>query len=341
MTMANTHLIGPLVRRFLLEEVGSDRNLSVNTQRSYRDALRLLFHFLAEHYTLEPTQVTVEHLTADVVKSFLTYLEQERGNAIDTRNLRLTALHSLFRFISRHIPELIEQATQIQQIPLRRTTQPTVAYLEKDEIDAMLATPDRRAFQGQRAYALLLFLYNTGARVTEAVQTNVGALHLDTSPASVRFLGKGRKVRLCPLWPHTVDVLRHLLGARLEGPEDLPVFLNVRRQRMTRFGVHTLVERTVAKAARTTPTLGRKQVSPHTIRHTTAVHLLRAGVDINTIRAWLGHVSLETTNRYAQVDLTMKAKALETCAPSHDEHSLDHTAAWHQDRDLMVFLASL
>ena len=205
----------------------------------------------------------------------------------------------------------------------------------------MLATPDCRAFQGQRDYALLLFLYNTGARVSEAVQTNVGALELDTSPASVRFLGKGRKVRLCPLWSHTVDVLRRLLGARLEGPEDLPVFLNVRRQRMTRFGVHTLVERTVAKAARTAPTLGHKQVSPHTIRHTTAVHLLRAGVDINTIRAWLGHVSLETTNRYAQVDLAMKAKALETCAPSHDAHSLDHTAAWHQDRDLMVFLASL
>jgi len=301
-----------LVRRFLLEEVGSDRNLSVNTQRSYRDALRLLFYFLAEHDTLEPTQVTVEHLTADVIKRFLTYLEQERGNAIDTRNLRLTALHSLFRFLARHIPALLEQATQIQQIPLRRTTQPTVAYLEKDEIDAMLATPNRGSCQGQRDYALLLFLYNTGARVTEAVQTNVGALHLDTAPASVRFLGKGRKVRLCPLWSHTVEVLRRLLGARLAGPEDLSVFLNVRRQRMTRFGVHTLVERTVAKAAQTTPTLGRKQVSPHTIRHTTAVHLLRAGVDINTIRAWLGHVSLETTNRYAQVDLAMKAKALET-----------------------------
>ena len=325
----------------MLEEVGIDRNLSVNTQRSYRDALRLFFYFLAEHYAIEPTQVTVEHLTADVVKSFLTYLEKDRGNAIDTRNLRLTALHSLFRFVARHIPELIEQATQIQQIPLRRTTQPTVAYLEKDEIDAMLATPDRASLQGQRDYALLLFLYNTGARVTEAVQTNVGALHLDTAPASVRFLGKGRKVRLCPLWSHTVDVLRRLLGSRLEGPEDLPVFLNVRRQRITRFGVHTLVERTVAKAARTTPTLGRKSVSPHTIRHTTAVHLLRAGVDINTIRAWLGHVSLETTNRYAQVDLAMKAKALATCAPSHDEPSRHHTAAWHQDRDLMVFLASL
>lgn len=339
--MANTHLIGPLVRRFLLEEVGVDRNLSINTQRSYRDALRLLFRFMTERYATEPTQMTVEHLTADVVKSFLTYLEEERGNAIDTRNLRLTALHSLFRFVARQIPELIEQATQIQKIPLRRTTQPTVTYLEKDEIEALLATPDRRSLQGQRDYALLLFLYNTGARASEAAHTNVGALHLDTSPASVKFLGKGRKVRVCPLWSQTVDVLRCLLGSRREGAEDSPVFLNVRRQRTTRFGIHTLVERTVAKAARTTPSLRDKRVSPHTVRHTTAVHLLRAGVDINTIRAWLGHVSLETTNRYAQVDLEMKAKALATCAPSQEEHSQDHTAVWHQDLDLMAFLSSL
>jgi site-specific recombinase XerD len=339
--MTNAHLIGSLVRRFLLEEVGVDRNLSVNTQRSYRDALRLLFHFMAERYATEPTQVTVEQLTADVVKTFLTYLEEERGNAVDTRNLRLTAIHSLFRFASRQIPELIEHATQIQNIPLRRTTQPTVAYLEKTEIDALLATPDRSSLQGERDYALLLFLYNTGARATEAAQTNVGTLHLDNSPASVRFIGKGRKIRLCPLWSHTVDVLRVLLGSRLEGSEDMPVFLNARRQRITRFGIHTLVERTVAKATSTTPSLRQKKVSPHTIRHTTAVHLLRAGVDINTIRAWLGHVSLETTNRYAQVDLEMKAKALETCALPQAECSLERPPAWHRDRNLMAFLASL
>ncbi len=339
--MTNDHLIGPLVRRFLLEEVGVDRNLSVNTQRSYRDALRLFFHFMAEHHDTEPTKVTVEQLTTDVVKSFLTYLEEKRGNAVDTRNLRLTAIHSLFRFVSRQIPELIEQATQIQNIPLRRTTQPTVAYLEKTEIDALLATPNQSSLQGWRDYALLLFLYNTGARATEAAQSNVGALHLDNSPASVRFIGKGRKIRLCPLWSHTVDVLRVLLGSKLQGSEDMPVFLNARRQRITRYGIHTLVERTVAKATSTTPSLRQKRVSPHTIRHTTAVHLLRAGVDINTIRAWLGHVSLETTNRYAQVDLEMKAKALETCALPQAECNLDRTPTWHQDRNLMDFLASL
>src|SRR5207237_3470210 len=264
--MANSHLIGPLVRRFLLEEVGVDRNLSINTQRSYRDALRLLFHFLAERYATEPTQVTVEHLTVDVIKHFLTYLEEERGNTIATRNLRLTALHSFFRFVSRQMPELIEHATQIHNIPLRRTLQPTVTYLEQAEIDAVLATPDRTAFQGQRDDALLLFLYNTGARATEAARITVGTLQLDSAPAAVRFLGKGRKVRLCPLWSHTVEVLRGLLGSRLAGRDDMPAFLNLRRQRITRFGIHTLVERPVAKAANTTTSLRPKKVSRQKIR---------------------------------------------------------------------------
>lgn len=339
--MPDYHLIAPFVRRFLLEEVVADRNLSVNTQKSYRDAFRLLFQFIAERYSTDPTHVTVEQLSAEVMRSFLTYLEKERANSVDTRNLRLTAIRSFFRFVARQVPELVEHAAQIGSIPLRRTTQQTIAYLEKAEMDAILAVPDRTRQQGQRDYALLLFLYNTGARGTETAQTNVGSLNLDNSPASVRFVGKGRKVRLCPLWPHTVEVLRNLLGSRLEGPKDTPVFLNVRGQRITRFGIHALVERTVAKAARTTPSLGQKRVTPHTTRHTTAVHLLRAGVDINTIRAWLGHVSLETTNRYAQVDLEMKAKALEKCAVTCAEGSNDRKAAWHKDNDLIAFLSSL
>jgi site-specific recombinase XerD len=339
--MAESHLIGPFVRRFLLEEVVADRNLSVNTQRSYRDALRRLFHFMADRYATDPTRVTVGQLTAEVVKSFLHHLEHERGNSVDTRNLRLTAIHSLFRFVARQVPELVDHATQIQSIPSRRSVQPTMPYLEKAELDALLATPDRDCLQGQRDYALLLFLYNTGARASEAAQTTVGALCLDNSAASVRFLGKGRKVRLCPLWSHTVEVLRVLLGARLAEADDARVFLNVRRQPITRFGIHTLVERTAVTASRTTPSLQKKRVSPHTIRHTTAVHLLRAGVDINTIRAWLGHVSLETTNRYAQVDLAMKAKALETCAVAGKARGADRTPTWHGDRDLMAFLSSL
>jgi site-specific recombinase XerD len=187
---------------------------------------------------------------------------------------------------------------------------------------------------------LLLFLYNTGARATETTEVTIADLSLGSPPA-VGFHGKGRKIRVCPLWLHTVKTLRRLLGARLDEPDESPAFLNVRGQPLTRYGVHALVARTVDKAAATVPSLRDKRVSPHTIRHATAVHLLRAGVDINTIRAWLGHVSLETTNRYAEVDLEVKAKALETCAISGTAPASKATPSWHADSAQMSFLASL
>lgn len=311
--MPNSHLLGSFVRRFLLESVIADRNLSRNTQASYRDAIRLLLRFITERYGIDPTKLTVEDVNAEVVRNFLTHLEKEHSNSAATVNQRLTAIHSLFRFISQCVPELVDLATQVEAVPLRKTVLPTISYLEKKEMDVFLATPDRRRLQGQRDYALLLFLYNTGARASEAAHATVGDLDLGTSPF-VRILGKGRKIRLCPLWPHTAKVLRALLGRRLEGPPEAMVFLNVRGAPITRFGIHTLVERVAERASKQMPSLQEKSVSPHVIRHSTACHLLRAGVDINTIRDWLGHVSLETTNRYAKVDLEMKAKALATCA---------------------------
>jgi site-specific recombinase XerD len=333
MTMSESHMLGPFVRRFLLEEVVADRNLTINTQRSYRDSIRLLLRFMNDHHAIESTRVTVELTTATIVRAFLAHLEERRGNCVATRNQRLAAIHSLFRFVASQVPELVDHASQICAIPLRRTAPPAMAYLDKPEIDALLAVPDRRRPQGQRDYALLLFLYNTGARATETAELTVGAVALDTAP-SARFLGKGRKTRTCPLWPHTAKVLRQVLGAR---PQDERVFRNVRGESITRFGIHDLLKRTVSKAAETTPSLLAKRVSPHSLRHTTAVHLLRAGVDINTIRAWLGHVSLETTNRYAEVDLEMKAKALEICAVTDS----NRTPAWRKDNDLMAFLSAL
>ncbi len=334
--MPDHHVLGPFVRRFLLEEVVADRNLTINTQRSYRDAIRLLLRFMADHHATDATRITVEHVTPAIVRAFLAHLAEQRGNSVATRNQRLAALHALFRFVARQVPELVDHAAQIQAIPVRRTAPPAMAYLDKPEVDALLAVPDRTRPQGQRDYALLLFLYNTGARATETAELTIGAVALDAAP-SVRFFGKGRKTRTCPLWPHTTKILRQLLGARLDGPRDAPVFRNVRGEPLTRFGIHDLLARSVGKAAATMPSLRAKRVSPHTLRHTTAVHLLRAGVDINTIRAWLGHVSLETTNRYAEIDLEMKAKALATCAVT----TADRAPAWRKDKDLMAFLAAL
>ena len=265
---ADHHLLGSYVRRFLLEHVVADRNLTRNTQRSYRDGIRRLLRFMKDRHRIDPADLTVEHVTADVVREFLQYLEHERQNTAATLNQRVTVIHSLFRFVGLHLPEAIAQASQLQAVPLRRVDHPSVPYLEKAELDALLATPDRQQRTGQRDYALLLFLYNTGARADEAAHLTRGALDLGR-PASVRILGKGRKIRLCPLWDHTAHVLRHLLGDRLDGPADAPVFLNVRHQPLTRFGVYAVVTRLVARAAARMPSLKTKRVSPHSVRHNT------------------------------------------------------------------------
>ena len=333
------HLLGPFVRRFLLEHVVAD-HLSRNTQKSYRDAIRLLLPFLTHHYSVDATQLTVEHLTVEAIRAFLTDLQKEHANSAVTRNHRLAVIHSLLRFAARLAPELLDLATQVQGIPQQRTASPAMTYLEKDEMDALLDTPDRQHPQGYRDYVMLLFLYNTGARAREAAEVTVEDLTFDSLPC-VQIHGKGNKTSTCPLWPHTVEVLRSLLDSRANEPPRTPIFLNVRGEPMTRFGIHTLVERTVRRAAQKLPSLQKKRVSPHTIRHTTAVHLLRAGVDINTIRAWLGHVSLKTTNRYAEVDLAMKAKAIATCAVSPPHTGNQPPKAWKKNPDLMTFLASL
>jgi site-specific recombinase XerD len=218
-------------------------------------------------------------------------------------------------------------------IPFKKSTRSVVSYLEKPEMDALLAAPDRQTAQGRRDHALLLFLYNAGTRAEEAAQLHIG--DLDVASLSVKILGKGGKERRCPLWPITVEELGTLIGSR--SPQER-VFLNRRGQPITRFGIHTMVERYVAKAKVRLPSLAAKRISPHSIRHTTATHLLRAGVDINTIRAWLGHVSLDTTNIYAETDLEMKAKALAKCEVAGENPTKKR---WRDDPALMAFLRAL
>ncbi len=240
------HPLGHFVRRFLVEEMAADRNLSPNTRKSYRDTIRLLFGYLAAQRATDPARVTVEQVDAAVVRGFLAHLEHERGNTTSTRNLRLAALHSLFRSIARQAPELVDHAAAVLDVPPRRTDVPAMAYLDKHEIDAMLAVPDRARAQGRRDHALLLFLYSTGARASEAARVAVADLASDIR--SVRLDGKGRKVRTCPLWLRTATVLRELLGPRLDGPPEGPVFLNVHGAPTTRFGIHGLVVRTARTA---------------------------------------------------------------------------------------------
>jgi site-specific recombinase XerD len=337
--MTNTDLLGPWLRRFLLEHLVTERNLARNTQCSYRDALALLVPFLSAQTRKEADELTIDDVSADRVRQFLSHLEQERWCSIATRNQRLAAIHALARFIGLSSPEHIAWSGQVRTVPRKKAPLSQITYLEKVEMDALLNAPDRQTAQGRRDYALLLFLYNTGARANESAQLTIVDLCLAHSPeastSSVWLHGKGNKLRRCPLWPETVAILSPLIHGRDETEH---VFLNRRGQPMTRFGIHTLVERHVKQASQACPALTAKRVSPHTIRHTTATHLLRAGVDINTIRAWLGHMSLTTTNVYAEVDLEMKAKALAHCEIASSESD---EKRWRDDKGLMAFLRSL
>lgn len=331
--MNDINLLGPWVRRFLLEHLIGERNLARNTQRSYRDTLTLLLPFVSRKLNRPVDRLTVVDASADLVRLFLLDLEESRECGITTRNQRLAAIHALARFIGEHSPEHVQWCGQLRAIPFKKTTKPVMPYLEKPEMDALLSSPNRQTAQGRRDYALLLFLYNSGSRADEAAQLLISDLDLGTSCVKIR--GKGRKERLCPLWPATVRELAALITDR---PSHQHVFLNRRRQPITRFGVHNLVERHALKAIQKVPSLATKRVSPHTIRHATATHLLRAGVDINTIRAWLGHVSLTTTNVYAEIDLEMKAKALAMCQVTDAEKPKKR---WRDDPSLMAFLRSL
>jgi integrase/recombinase XerD len=331
-------LLSLWVRRFLLEYLVGERNLARNTQKSYRDTLQQLLPFAARQARRQIDQLQVEDLSAERIRAFLRDLEETRGCGAATRNQRLAAIHSLAHFIGLHSPENLHWCGQIRAILSKKAARPLVTYLEKEEMDAILAAPDRATAQGRRDFAVLLFLYNTGARADEVAHVQIADLDLgstpDRDPSSVLIHGKGNKSRRCPLWTKTVNELLPLIADRIAAEH---VFRNRRGQPLTRFGIHTLVERYAAVVGTMLSSVAKKRVSPHTIRHTTATHLLRAGVDINTIRAWLGHVCLSTTNVYAEVDLEMKAKALANCEIG-DQYPQQ---PWREDKGLMEFLKSL
>lgn len=331
--MRDTTLLSPWIRRFLLEHLVAERNLARNTQISYRDTLIVLLPFLSKALKTPIDRLSVEQMSPKLIRQFLEHLEKERRCGGATRNLRLATIHSLAKFIGGHSPEHLPWNSSVRAIPFKKVPHPTMAYLDKPEMDAVLNAPDRGTPQGQRDFAVLLFLYNTGARADEAAHVKVGDLS-GGSCGCVQLIGKGSKTRRCPLWPRTVRVLQELVRGR---GNDEHVFLNRLGQPMTRFGIYALVSRTVAHIAKSVPSLKGKRISPHSIRHTSAVHLLRAGVDINTIRAWLGHVSLDTTHIYAEVDLEMKAKALARC----DVPELVSAKRKPRSPDTLSFLRSL
>lgn len=332
--------LGQLVRSFFTDHLAVQKGLRVNSVRSYRDTLRMFLGFAAKQMHQPLAKLTLEDLTFDRVLAFLKHLEQERGNSVRTRNQRRAALNVFFAYLALRLPEMLATCQRIAAIPVKRTPPPPTHYLEEQEMTALLRSLPRAGRHALRDRTLLLFLYNTGARVQEAADLRLEHLDLK-APAKVHLHGKGDKWRICPLWDETV---RHLERLRAErGPSVAPpgpVFCARRSVPLTRFGIYKIVRR----HARAWDTHGPepRRVSPHLFRHTAAVHLLESGVEVNVIRGWLGHVSLDTTNRYAELTLRAKAEALRACEIDCGTSAGSRTrAAWKDDKTLLDWLNSL
>jgi site-specific recombinase XerD len=325
-----------LLRAFFYEWMVEQRNASAHTIRSYRDTWRLFLRFVAQRHHRPVAQLRLSDLTGSEVSAFLRYTEQERRDSIGTRNCRLAALRSFYGFIAGREPAAAEQCAEVLRIPTKKAPLHAPSYLDPPEIEAILAQPDRSTIEGQRDHALLSFLYNTGARIQEALDLCPNAIRLE-SPTCVRLYGKGRKERLCPLWPETVSLLKALLK-RQPRADNERLFVNRYGAPLGASGVRFKLAEYVAAAAKKVPALASKHVTPHSFRHATAVHLVAAGVDITVIRSWLGHVSLDTTNHYAQANLETKRKALERVGARFMVGKLPR---WRRDSSVLEWLDSL
>jgi len=298
------------MKRFFSHYLPVQRGLAANTVLAYRDALKLLLCYAADTRKKCVEELSVEDLGEPLVLAFLDHLENVRGCCVKTRNARLAAIRTFFGFLAREDPVLLPQCQRIRGIPLKRTEHKTVEYLEEKEIQAVLDAVPASGRTSIRDMALLLLLYNTGARVSEVVNLKVPDLRLDDAP-QVKLLGKGQKHRSCPLWPETVAALRAYLQQRSPyDPRQDQLFLNANGLALTRFGVRHILRKYAAHAQLGCPSLTGKRVSPHTIRHTTAMHLLRSGNEVNMVSYWLGHADINTTHIYLEIDMEMKRQML-------------------------------
>ena len=331
------NVLAAAIRDYFTDHLPRLRGTSPHTIHSYRDSIVLLLRFLSQRRKKLVTELDLMDLDPPGILAFLSHLEQERKNGVSTRNVRLSAIHAFFRFVAARNPEHLDLAQRVLGIPFKRARQRAIDYLEYEEIDAILKTIDRTTLQGSRDYALLATMFNTGGRVQEIADLRAYDLQL-TKPFQARLFGKGRKERYCPLWPQTAAVLRAFCSERnLDLRSESRVFLNHRGQPLSRFGIRHILARCLKSACDRAPNLCKKRLHPHSVRHSTAVALLKSGVDLSTISHLLGHASPTTTNRYAKVDLEMKRQAIarvkavprRSCTP------------WSKDRTVLEWLESL
>lgn len=305
--------LAPVLQAFFTDKLMRQRQASPHTVASYRDTFKLLLGFVAKRTGRSPAQLGLGDLDAPTVGAFLHHLETVRGNTVTTRNARLTAIHSFYRYAALRAPDHAALIQRVLAIPSKRFDRAIVSYLTPAEADALIAAPDRTTWIGRRDHTLLLTDVHTGLRVSELTGLQVADVHLDTGP-HLRCHGKGRKDRCTPLTTSTVTALRAWLAER-RGRNDDSLFPTSRGGQLSRDAVQRLVAKHAATAATACPSLSKKNVTPHTLRHTTAMALLRAGVDISVIALWLGHESTEATQVYLHADMTIKERALARMAP--------------------------
>jgi integrase/recombinase XerD len=334
--------LGALLHSFFADHLKVQRGLRPNSLRSYADVMRLFLQFASTTLARKVTLLTLDDLSADLVCKFLSALEKTRGNAPQSRNQRLAALRTFFEYVGGRLPDRLVQAQQVATIPRKRAQLPETVFLERDEIEDVLASVPSGGRSALRDRTLLAFLYNTGARVQEVSDLQVANIQFDPPPL-VRLHGKGDKWRVCPLWDETASLLRRLLDERGATPSpDRPVFTSPDGKALTRFGIYKIVKRHTHQIIKLGANGQKRSISPHVWRHSTAVHLLEAGVEVNVIRAWLGHASLETTNRYAEITIRTKQAALEKCALPHGAvERIPRRPVWQTDASLLNWLQSL
>ncbi len=297
---------------FFNQYLALQKGLSSNSIFAYRDAIKLLLCFASDRLKKAVDKLNIEDLNEELILAFLEHIETEGQCSTKTRNARLAAIRTFFNFIGREKPLLLEQAEKIRNIPQKKTDHKQVDYLDEEEMKALLDSvkPDTRT--GIRDKALLMLLYNTGARASEIVDLKISDLRLDSS-GQVKLLGKGKKQRACPLWPETVELIKDYLEDRNgKNQKTELLFLNANGSPITRFGIRHIVKRYAKSVANQCLSIKSKKVGPHTFRHSTAMHLIRSGNDINVVCDWLGHANINTTHMYVEIDMEMKRKMLQT-----------------------------
>lgn len=329
-----------VIRGFFDQHLVSQRGLSGHTILSYRDTFKLLLQFACRECRKSVIKLSLDDISADLIHRFLRHLEDDRHNGIVTRNLRLAAIHSFFRYLATVDPRHLTHSQAVIAVPFKRRPHRVANYMERDEVQEVFRQIDCDTLFGQRDDALLRMLYNTGMRAQELVDLDVRHVRL-SRPFTVLIFGKGRKERVCPLWNETIASVKNYLQARsVRFTDATPLFLNADGNRLTRYGVRYIVTHRISAAAERCPTLLSRSITPHTWRHTTAMHLLQSNVDLAMIRSWLGHASIETTNTYVEIDLEMKRKTL-AAAEKLLPKPKTPPSSWREIPDVLDWLSSL